>query len=305
MRSFTLTTTIFILGSYSAAYAADTASNKVSSEIITIETEKEPSLRELKYLKRENFKVDAKANQPDSIKDPLQPLNRQIYAFNDQLDRHIARPLAVHYVEKVPQPVRASYRSFRKNLDEPWNAANQLFQGRPLRALQTLGRFSINTLTSLGFADTAQHFGLTNEEEDLGTTLGYYGVKSGPYLVLPVFGPNTFRSTLGLAIDSQAQPQKYIFSDGIYLTDRGLAALDTRASLLDIESVLTGDKYAQIRDIYLQRSDFLIAEKKGLTSENLFSDDEFEDESFDSDDIDIADASIDDTESYDSTDNLE
>lgn len=291
MRSFTLmTTAILNMAAFSLVHADDTAisSNETLSSSTTIHDQNENSIRELKNLKAQNFKVDAKASQPDNIKDPLQPLNRQIYAVNDRLDQYIVRPLAVQYVKKVPQPVRGSYRSFRKNLGEPWNAVNQLIQGRPGRALITMGRFSVNTLTSLGFADTAQHFGLTTEDENFGTTLGYYGVPSGPYLVLPFFGPNTFRSTLGLALDSQGRPQKYIFSEhSLYWSEQALSGLDVRAQLLDIEGVLSGDKYAQIRDIYLQRTDFLIAEKKGLTSEDLFSDDDFTDDKFDDSDVEL------------------
>ena len=151
--------------------------------------------------------MNANAAQPDEVKDPLQPLNRQVYAFNDMLDRNIARPLAVQYTKKVPDEVRGSYRQFRKNLGEPWNAVNQLIQGRPLRAAKTLGRFSLNTITTLGMADPARRLGLDTEEENFGTTLGYYGVPSGPYVMLPIYGPSTFRDGFGTLVDGQARPQ--------------------------------------------------------------------------------------------------
>ncbi len=85
--------------------------------------------------------MNANAAQPDEVKDPLQPLNRQIYAFNDMLDRNIARPLAVQYTKKVPGEVRGSYRQFRKNLGEPWNAVNQLIQGRPFTCRKNFRSF--------------------------------------------------------------------------------------------------------------------------------------------------------------------
>lgn len=231
--------------------------------------------KELKGVTAKDLKVNANATQPESEKDPLQPLNRQIFAFNDVLDRNIARPLAVQYKEKLPSDVRGSYRLFRKNLGEPWNAVNQLVQGRPLRAAKSLGRFTVNTITTLGFADPARRMGLSSEEENFGTTLGYYGVPSGAYVVLPILGPSTLRDTLGLAVDSQARPQKYLLDDqdGLYWGEQLLRAVDTRAQILDIEDVLQGDKYAAIRDIYLQRKNFAIAEKKGLESENMFIDD--------------------------------
>lgn len=236
------------------------------------------ALQELKSIKPKDLSVNANATQPDSIKDPLQPLNRQIFAFNDVLDTNIARPLAIQYKEKVPSDVRDSYRQFRKNLGEPWNAVNQLIQGRPVRAAKTLGRFTVNTVTTLGLADPAQHLGLNAEDENFGTTLGYYGVPSGPYLVLPVFGPSTFRDGLALAVDSQARPQKYLLEDhdGLYWTEQVLRGVDARSQLLDIEDVLQGDKYAAIRDIYLQRKNFAIAEKRGLESENMFIDDDLD-----------------------------
>lgn len=145
-----------------------------------------------------------------------------------------------------------------------------MIQGRPLRAAESLGRFTVNTLTTLGFADPARRIGLYVEEENFGTTLGYYGISSGPYLVLPVFGPSTFRDTLGLIVDGQARPQKYILEDldGVYWGEQMLGGIDARSQLLDIEDVLQGDKYAAIRDIYLQRKSFSIAEKRGLEPEN-------------------------------------
>lgn len=264
-----------------------------SNSVVTIDDKDEVSstdkvryprieaLKELKSVKIDQLKVDANAAQADEVKDPLQPLNRQIYEFNDALDRNVARPLAVQYTEKVPGDVRGSYRSFRKNLGEPWNAVNQLAQGRFARAAQTLGRFTINTVTTLGFADPATRLGLATEEEDLGTTLGYYGVPSGPYVMLPIMGPSTFRDSLGRIVDSQARPQKYILedSDRLYYSEQVLRGIDARAQLLDVDQVLQGDKYAALRDAYLQKKNFEIAQKKGLdTGEGLFIEDEIDSE---------------------------
>jgi len=231
---------------------------------------------------KEKLNVNASASQEDEQKDPFQSWNRKVFQFNDAIDRSVVRPSAVQYTEKVPEDVRDTYSQFLSNMNEPWNIVNQLIQGRPTRAAKSLGRFTINTLTTLGLADPARRLGLSNEEERFGMTLGYYGVPSGPYLVLPVFGPSTIRDGLGMAVDSQARPQKYLLEDqeGYYWGDQLWRGLDARSRLLEIEGVLTGDKYAQIRDIYLQRTSFTIAEKKGLEAENLFTDfdDEFEDD---------------------------
>lgn len=215
--------------------------------------------------------IDASASQPDTEKDPLQPVNRKIYTFNNTLDHYILRPIAVQYKKKVPSEVRGSYRSFRNNLGEPWNATNQLAQWKPMKALKTLGRFTLNTVTTLGLADPAQRLNLNYEDESLGTTLGYYHVPSGPYLMLPFLGPSTLRDGLGWIIDSQARPQKYIFEDydGLYWTDTALGAIDLRSSFLDIEDTLQGDKYAALRDAYLQHNKFVIAEKQGNPDEGM------------------------------------
>lgn len=262
--------------------ATSSDSNDLTSQTDSNPNVKHPriqALKELRSITKDQLKVDANAAQADEVKDPLQPLNRQIYEFNDVLDRNIARPLAVQYTEKVPTDVRGSYRNFRKNLGEPWNAVNQLAQGRFLRAAKTLGRFTVNTVTTLGFADPAQRLGLSTEDENFGTTLGYYGIPSGPYVVLPVMGPSTFRDTLGQIVDSQARPQKYILDghDRLYYSEQMLRGIDVRSQLLDIDSVLQGDKYAAMRDAYLQNKKFKIAEKKGLdTDTDLFISDDSE-----------------------------
>lgn len=230
------------------------------------------AIKDLKHLTKNDLKVNANAAQPDAVKDPLQPLNRQIYAFNDMLDRNLLKPVAIQYVAKVPEPVRSPYRQFRKNLGEPWNAVNQLIQGRPTRAAKTLGRFTVNTLTTLGFADPARRLGLDTKEESFGVTLGYYGVPSGPYVMLPFFGPSTFRDGFGLAADSFGRPQKYLLDDqdGIYWSTNVLQAVDARSQILDIEESLKGDKYSMIRDFYLQRKAFQISEKRGDSDDVSF-----------------------------------
>ncbi|MBJ9722016.1 VacJ family lipoprotein [Acinetobacter calcoaceticus] len=238
-------------------------------------------IKDLKNIKVKDLKINANAAQPDLVKDPLQSLNRPIYSFNDMLDRNFLRPVAVQYIAKTPEDVRGSYRQFRKNLGEPWNAVNQIIQGRPGRAVKTLGRFTINTLTTLGLADPASRLGLPTEEENFGVTLGYYGVPSGPFLMLPFFGPSTLRDGLGLAVDSQARPQKYIMNnqDGLYWSSNVLQAIDTRAQYLDLDQTLQGDQYAMIRDLYLQRKAFQIAEKKGDSADVSFIDDDSKDTS--------------------------
>lgn len=262
-------------GACSSVFAEDTAnqaSNAITNQTVEQNTSTLQAIKDLKHITKNDLKVNANAAQPDQVKDPLQPLNRQIFAFNDALDRNVLKPVAIQYVAKVPEPVRNPYRQFRKNLGEPWNAVNQLIQGRPSRAAKTLGRFTVNTLTTLGFADPARRLGLPTEEESFGVTLGYYGVASGPYVMLPFFGPSTFRDGFGLAADSFGRPQKYLLDDqeGILWSTNVLQAIDARSQILDIEESLKGDKYAMIRDFYLQRKAFQIAEKKGDSNDISF-----------------------------------
>ncbi|NHB59546.1 VacJ family lipoprotein [Acinetobacter sp. 194] len=261
-----------------------TEQNATSSEALTIDDDKSvrhprlEALKELKGIKIDDLKVNATAAQEDHVKDPLQPLNRQIYDLNDYIDQKFARPVALQYKAKVPSDVRGSYRGFRKNMGEPWNAVNQAAQGRFVRAVKSLGRFTLNTVTTLGLADPASRLGLETEEESLGTTLGYYGVPSGPYLMLPVLGPSTFRDGFGRIVDSQGRLQKYVFQkDRVYYGDYLAGGIDSRAQLLDVEDVLQGDKYAALRDIYLQRKAFEIAEKKGVQQDSdLFINDDLD-----------------------------
>ena len=258
------------IGLVSPVFANSTDANAVEEGTVSEAAPKYPrleSLKELKNIKAKDLKVDANAAQPDEVKDPLQPLNRQIYALNDSVDRHVIRPVSVQYKAKVPENVRGSYRLFRKNMGEPWNAVNQVAQGRFTRAAKTLARVTINTVTTLGLADPARRLGLSTEEESLGDTLGYYGVPSGPYIMLPVLGPSTFRNALDYPAESYAKPLTYIFDnnnqDGLAWGNTIWGGIDTRANLLDAESVLQGDRYAAIRDIYLQHKKFEIAQKKG------------------------------------------
>ncbi|EOR09287.1 MlaA family lipoprotein [Acinetobacter tandoii] len=281
LLAVSLASTVQAKDDLSVTASSDTPINEVAPDASsTTQVSRLESLKELKNVKANDLKVNANAAQPDSIKDPLEALNRETFAFNDFLDRNFARPVAVQYKTKVPDSVRGAYRSFRKNLNEPWNAVNQLVQGRPSRAAKSLGRFTINTVTTLGFADPARRLGLDMEEEGFGTTLGYYSVPSGPYLVLPIVGPSTFRDGIGFFVDGQARPQKYMFdnNDGIYWSDQLLRGIDTRAQILDVEDVLQGDRYAAIRDIYLQRKNFEIAQKQGLDADNIsFVDEESDD----------------------------
>lgn len=250
--------------SFCHVYADDQLETAADPLTVITEYDDVYSLHALKKIQLSQLKIDAKASQPESVKDPLQPLNRKVYAFNMILDNNVIRPIAVQYEEKIPEDVRGSYGNFRSNLREPWNAVNQILQGKPKVAAKSLGRFTINTLTSLGFADTAKRKDLSGQKEDFGTTLGVWGVKSGPYIMLPLLGPSTFRDGAGTIVDGFARPQRYIFeNDKIYWTNTFGEGIDTRAQFLSLDSILQGDQYSALRDAYLQQRSFTIANKRG------------------------------------------
>ena len=195
-------------------------------------------------------------------RDPLEPMNRGIYAFNDGLDTVILKPVAQGYRAVLPQFVRTGIGNFFSNLDDITVIANGILQFKIPQAVSDLGRFVINsTIGLLGFVDVATELGLEKHNEDFGQTLGYWGMGSGPYLVLPFLGPSSFRDAVGRWVDS--------FTDVVWQEDHirtrnqlyGTRAVDNRSRLLDTEKVLQTaaiDEYAFVRDAYLQRRRNLI-----------------------------------------------
>ncbi|MEC7118479.1 MAG: VacJ family lipoprotein, partial [Pseudomonadota bacterium] len=234
----------------------------------------------------QQLRVDATASQPDDIKDPFEGFNRRVFRFNDYLDRNILLPTAKAYQKVVPKPVNTSVSHFFSNLKEPWTATNQLLQGKPKESLRSLGRFTVNTLTSLGFADAAQaSLSLRRGDEDFGQTLGVWGVKSGPFIMLPLLGPSTVRDTGAMAVDMFARPTRYIDEHRAEAILLGLNIVDTRANLIGVESLIRGDQYPVLRDVYLQRRlqqvfDGNIPARFNPPIEEGFGDEDFDEQGF-------------------------
>jgi phospholipid-binding lipoprotein MlaA len=162
------------------------------------------------------------------------------------------------------------------NVLEVPSALNGVLQGNFSGAAHDTGRLLVNTTLGLGgIMDVAQHMGLqAREAEDFGQTLAVWGVKSGPYVVLPLLGPSTLRDTVATPVDWYSDPKTYIDHVPTRNTTRAASVLDTRANLLPLEKNVTGDKYLFIRDAYLQHRDFLI---KNGEVEDSFGEDEPED----------------------------
>ncbi|MFC3903707.1 phospholipid-binding lipoprotein MlaA [Acinetobacter marinus] len=272
--------------------ADESATSTTPSDAQVDQPHKKPrshTIETLKNIHKDQLKVDAKAAQPEAVKDPLQPLNRKIYHFNDTLDKHVVRPVAVQYKEKIPEDVRGGFSNFRNNMRDPWNSTNQMLQGKPKKSFKTLGKFVLNTVTSLGMADIAKRKNLTSENETFGNTLGVWGVPSGPYIVLPMFGPSTFRDGFGmLAVDTFARPQGYLYKDDkIFWSMVALEGIDSRAQFLELDSVVQGDQYAALRDVYLQRRNYDIAVRRGEDpTTDMFMEDSFDDDGTTIDDQD-------------------
>lgn len=200
--------------------------------------------------------------------DPWERWNRGVYSFNDVVDRAALKPLAQGYGRVVPEPVRTGVRNFFGNVGDVWSTLNLLLQGRVGDACQEGLRFSINTVFGVGgTVDVAGAMRLDSHRQDLGLTLGHWGVGSGPYLVLPVFGPSTLRDGVALPFDKMATSSRWYVED---MASRNivsvLSIVSTRHTLLEVTDVLDDvaiDPYTFTRDAYLQRRRNLVED--GLT----------------------------------------
>lgn len=194
--------------------------------------------------------------------DPWEGFNRDIYSFNEAVDGAILKPAAQGYRDVLPGEVRQGIGNAFDNIDEPLSFVNALLQGKIKRAFRAVDRFAINTTYGfLGTTDRAAELGLPKQPEDFGQTLAVWGVPSGPYLVLPIFGPSTVRDAGGLVLNNTANPWGYYADNELNLPFEAQAGMrvveviDLRAGLLDTaDTVLENalDPYATQRSAYLQ-----------------------------------------------------
>jgi phospholipid-binding lipoprotein MlaA len=198
--------------------------------------------------------------------DPLEGLNRTIFTVNDKLDQYALKPVAKGYVFITPQPVRDSVTNFFSNIGDVYIAANNLLQLKITDGVEDIMRIVINTVFGVGgLFDVATLAKLPKHDNDLGLTLGHYGVPAGPYLVLPLFGPSTVRDAVGSIGNYYVNPLSYIHPDGLSWALYGLNIVNTRANLLSASDVLEGaalDKYSFVRSAYLQRRQYLLSDGK-------------------------------------------
>ena len=202
------------------------------------------------------------ANSSDDERDPVESVNRAVFAFNQGLDTVLIRPVAVGYEFVLPTPIRTGVSNFFDNIGDVFVGVNNLLQGKPGQAASDLGRVLVNsTMGIAGLIDVASPMGLEKHNEDFGQTLAVWGVGSGPYVVLPVFGSRTLRDTGGLVADTAADPLNEVEPDGARYGLSALRVVDLRAGFLPAEKVLDSaalDKYSYLRSAYLQRRRSLI-----------------------------------------------
>ena len=190
-------------------------------------------------------------------RDPFESYNRSVTRFNDNLDEAVLKPVAQTYVQVTPSPVRTGVKKFFGNLGDVWSTLNNAMQLKPKETVESLARVLVNTVVGIyGLFDVATELNLTRHAEDFGQTLGYWGVPSGPYLVLPVLGPSTLRDTASLSIDTQGNLVRQIdhvpTRNTLWLT----GAVDKRSRFLDASDqvdALALDKYIFLRDVFLQK----------------------------------------------------
>lgn len=211
--------------------------------------------------------------EAEATNDPLEPANRAVFGMNMYLDRNVFGPVAEGYRDVAPDWLRQKVHNIISNLQEPYVAGNDLLQGNPDAAADSLGRFVVNsTFGLLGANDAlAESGGPEGHTTDLGATMGVWGIDEGPYLMLPILGPSSLRDGTGRAAEIWANPSSAAFAAGglgaVNAARFGVGALDTRTSRIDTLNEIhrtSLDEYATIRSLYRQtRSATVTAGKLG------------------------------------------
>jgi phospholipid-binding lipoprotein MlaA len=194
--------------------------------------------------------------QPDR-RDPLESVNRSMFAFNDVVDKAVLKPVATVYRDAVPGLVRKGVGNFFNNLEDVWSIFNNAIQLRRMDTGDSIARVMVNSTVGIfGLVDVASDLNIDRHSADFGLTLGRWGVPPGPYVVIPLLGPSTLREVAALPVDMQGSVVNHVPDEG---TRTGLTVVDLvniRAKYLNAGDVVSGaalDKYSFTRDSYLQR----------------------------------------------------
>jgi phospholipid-binding lipoprotein MlaA len=231
--------------------------------------------------------------------DPFEKFNRGVFAINDGIDKIMVKPVAEFYKQVVPKKVDKGVSNFFGNLDNIFVIVNDLFQFKFKQATSDTARFLLNSSVGvLGLFDVASKMGFEKNYEDFGQTLGYWGIGSGPYIMLPIFGPSSLRDTVGWAGDILLSPDYYYGNSSkgsapyIALGSSSIEIVDKRADLLGLEKILQTaalDKYSYIRDAYLAQRQYLVYDGKPPEEEAVFEEDDIFDEDEDEDEENMDD----------------
>ncbi len=202
------------------------------------------------------------AESAKNTEDPWEGVNRKVFAFNEKMDQYALKPVAKGYKAVTPDPVERGISRMFSNVGEVINILNDVLQGKFKQAGNDTGRLVINTTIGLvGFFDVADNFGLPKGDgEDFGQSMGYWGVGTGPYVVIPLFGPMTVRDAPGRVVDRLVNPIAQIDHVPTRNQIYGVEVISLRADLLEAEKLIRGDRYSFIRDAYLQRRKFLVTD---------------------------------------------
>ena len=218
--------------------------------------------------------------------DPLEPFNRKMFRLNRVLDTYLLKPASEVYTLVTPDPIEARVTSFFENIDDINTFVNSFLQGKFKQGLSDTARVIFNSTFGIGgLFDISTEMGFKKHEEDFGQTLAVWGVGQGPYLVLPIFGPQTLRSTPGLAVQAVTNPLFWVDNPPLTISLAVLGALDLRArsagaiQFIDEAAV---DPYAFTREAFLQRRTYLIYDGNPPMPDlfDELEEEEFEDEEF-------------------------
>ena len=204
--------------------------------------------------------------------DSLEPANRVFFDVNETIDQALIKPIAEIYVDVTPNFIRTGITNFFENLAYLNVILNDLLQGKINQGVSDVVRFVANSTMGIGgLFDVATPMGLPENNEDFGQTLGAWGVNSGPFLMIPIYGPSTPRSLAGRSVSSVLSGTFAIEETDMRLGITALDALETRARYLEVETLIIGDRYSFIRDSYMQYQEF--ESSNGLNQVDDFVDD--------------------------------
>ena len=211
----------------------------------------------------------------EDINDPFEDLNRLSFEFNESLDANFFKPIAETY-SKSPRLLKKGVTNFFDNLEEVDTTVNQLLQGKIGYAVNDLTRFVLNSTIGLGgVLDVATPLGLKRHEEDFSQTLALWGVPSGPYIMLPLLGPSSVRDIFSRPVSSLLSVTFHMTESDVNIALKAVDALETRERLLEIESLIYGDRYDFVKDSYVQYMIYEVSDGENVVDEFVDDMDDF------------------------------